>query len=197
MGTPRFERAEKPRFRRQARFKPGFGGKPAFGDKKPEGFKKKYVGKAAGAKGSYKGGKADAPSAASEVCATSPLIGERADAVRRPRYERFLAQPPGTTEMASASVYSTSTMSPFLSVWMNFFPSGDAGAMVRTRPSGRLNDNRFERRVHRLDLHGRLDRLRQRRRQASNPRAPCRPRYRPWSWASSLLLVILAAIAAV
>ena len=34
-------------------------GKPSFGDKKPEGFKKKFVGKAAGAKGSYKGGKAE------------------------------------------------------------------------------------------------------------------------------------------
>jgi len=30
--------------------------KPGFG--KPDGFKKKFVGKAAGAKGSYKGGKA-------------------------------------------------------------------------------------------------------------------------------------------
>ena len=30
----------------------------AFGTGKPEGFKKKFVGKAAGAKGSYKGGKA-------------------------------------------------------------------------------------------------------------------------------------------
>ena len=33
-------------------------GKPSFGGKKPDGFKKKFVGKAAGAKGSYKGGKA-------------------------------------------------------------------------------------------------------------------------------------------
>ena len=56
---PRFERAEKPAFAGKPRFKPGYGGKPAFGDKKPEGFKKKYVGKAAGAKGSYKGGKAE------------------------------------------------------------------------------------------------------------------------------------------
>jgi hypothetical protein len=37
--------------------KPRFGGKPSF-DKKPGGFKKKFVGKAAGAKGAYKGGKA-------------------------------------------------------------------------------------------------------------------------------------------
>jgi hypothetical protein len=56
---PRFERAEKPAFAGKPRFKPGYGGKPAFGDKKPEGFKKKYVGKAAGAKGAYKGGKAE------------------------------------------------------------------------------------------------------------------------------------------
>ena len=48
--------AEKPRF--ASGDKPRFAGKPSFGDKKPEGFKKKYVGKAAGAKGSYKGGKA-------------------------------------------------------------------------------------------------------------------------------------------
>jgi ATP-dependent RNA helicase DeaD len=62
-----FERSKPPRF---ATFepKPRFAGKPSFGakkygdkkfgDKKPEGFKKKYTGKAAGAKGSYKGGKA-------------------------------------------------------------------------------------------------------------------------------------------
>src|SRR6187399_38706 len=56
---PRFERAEKPAFAGKPRFKPGYGGKPAFGDKKSEGFKKKYVGKAAGAKGAYKGGKAE------------------------------------------------------------------------------------------------------------------------------------------
>jgi ATP-dependent RNA helicase DeaD len=55
---PRFERAEKPAFAGKPRFKPGYGGKPAFGDKKPGSFKKKFVGKAAGAKGSYKGGKA-------------------------------------------------------------------------------------------------------------------------------------------
>jgi ATP-dependent RNA helicase DeaD len=56
-GTPRFrdesgappaEGGERPAF---ARRKPSFGGKPA-------GFKKKYTGKAAGAKGAYKGGKA-------------------------------------------------------------------------------------------------------------------------------------------
>jgi ATP-dependent RNA helicase DeaD len=56
---PRFERAEKPAFAGKPRFKPGYGGKPAFGDKKPGSFKKKFVGKAAGAKGSYKGGKAE------------------------------------------------------------------------------------------------------------------------------------------
>src|SRR6186713_1378589 len=49
--------AEKPRFASED--KPRFAGKPSFGDKKPEGFKKKYVGKAAGAKGSYKGAKAE------------------------------------------------------------------------------------------------------------------------------------------
>jgi hypothetical protein len=54
---PRFSTfAEKPRF--ASGDKPRFAGKPSFGDKKPDGFKKKYVGKAAGAKGSYKGGKA-------------------------------------------------------------------------------------------------------------------------------------------
>jgi ATP-dependent RNA helicase DeaD len=37
--------------------KPSFA-KPSFGAGKPEGFKKKFVGKAAGAKGAYKGGKA-------------------------------------------------------------------------------------------------------------------------------------------
>ena len=42
------EGGERPAF---ARRKPSFGGKPA-------GFKKKYTGKAAGAKGAYKGGKA-------------------------------------------------------------------------------------------------------------------------------------------
>ena len=57
--TAAFRRAEKPAFAGKPRFKPGYGGKPAFGDKKPGGFKKKYVGKAAGAKGSYKGGKAE------------------------------------------------------------------------------------------------------------------------------------------
>jgi ATP-dependent RNA helicase DeaD len=46
--------SDKPRYAA----KPRFGGKPAFGDKKPGGFKKKFTGKAAGAKGSYKGGKA-------------------------------------------------------------------------------------------------------------------------------------------
>jgi ATP-dependent RNA helicase DeaD len=56
---PRFDRAEKPAFAGKPRFKPGYGGKPAFGDKKPGSFKKKFVGKAAGAKGSYKGGKAE------------------------------------------------------------------------------------------------------------------------------------------
>jgi ATP-dependent RNA helicase DeaD len=85
-GTPRFQRdderaprveaqpathdpdaaqVERPRFAGKPRFgdKPGFGGKPRFAGKpafgaKPGGFKKKFVGKAAGAKGSYKGGKA-------------------------------------------------------------------------------------------------------------------------------------------
>jgi ATP-dependent RNA helicase DeaD len=38
--------------------KPRSDAKPSFGAAKPEGFKKKFVGKAAGAKGSYKGGKA-------------------------------------------------------------------------------------------------------------------------------------------
>jgi ATP-dependent RNA helicase DeaD len=60
---PRF--GDKPRFGGKPGFagkpafgsKPGFGGKPAFG-KKTDGFKKKFTGKAAGAKGSYKGGKA-------------------------------------------------------------------------------------------------------------------------------------------
>jgi ATP-dependent RNA helicase DeaD len=56
---PRFDRGEKPAFAGKPRFKPGYGGKPAFGDKKPGSFKKKFVGKAAGAKGSYKGGKAE------------------------------------------------------------------------------------------------------------------------------------------
>ena len=54
---PRFSTfAEKPK----AAFgdKPRFAGKPSFAGSKPEGFKKKFVGKAAGAKGSYKGGKA-------------------------------------------------------------------------------------------------------------------------------------------
>jgi len=55
---PRFDRDEKPAFAGKPRFKPGYGGKPTFGDKKPGGFKKKFTGKAAGAKGSYKGGKA-------------------------------------------------------------------------------------------------------------------------------------------
>jgi ATP-dependent RNA helicase DeaD len=54
---PRFASGDKPRF--ASGDKPRFAGKPSFGDKKPEGFKKKYVGKAAGAKGSYKGGKAE------------------------------------------------------------------------------------------------------------------------------------------
>jgi ATP-dependent RNA helicase DeaD len=53
---PRFASGDKPRF--ASGDKPRFAGKPSFGDKKPEGFKKKFVGKAAGAKGSYKGGKA-------------------------------------------------------------------------------------------------------------------------------------------
>jgi ATP-dependent RNA helicase DeaD len=50
---------ERPRHAGKPRFagKPSFGGKPAFGGK-PGGFKKKFTGKAAGAKGSYKGGKA-------------------------------------------------------------------------------------------------------------------------------------------
>jgi ATP-dependent RNA helicase DeaD len=55
---PRFSTfAEKPRF--ASGDKPRFAGKPSYGDKKPDGFKKKYVGKAAGAKGSYKGAKAE------------------------------------------------------------------------------------------------------------------------------------------
>jgi ATP-dependent RNA helicase DeaD len=51
--------AERPRYRDKPSYggKPAFGGKPSFGGK-PGGFKKKFVGKAAGAKGSYKGGKA-------------------------------------------------------------------------------------------------------------------------------------------
>jgi hypothetical protein len=53
---PRFASGDKPRF--ATGDKPRFAGKPSFGGKKPEGFKKKFVGKAAGAKGSYKGGKA-------------------------------------------------------------------------------------------------------------------------------------------
>jgi ATP-dependent RNA helicase DeaD len=54
------EFAARPRYEDRPRFagKPGFGGKPAFGGK-PGGFKKKYTGKAAGAKGAYKGGKAE------------------------------------------------------------------------------------------------------------------------------------------
>jgi hypothetical protein len=48
---PRFASGDKPRF--ASGDKPRFAGKPSFGDKKPEGFKKKFVGKAAGAKGSY------------------------------------------------------------------------------------------------------------------------------------------------
>jgi len=72
-GTPRFKsddaapavdpdtgRVERPRHADKPRFggKPSFGSKPSFGAK-PGGFKKKYVGKAAGAKGAYKGGKAE------------------------------------------------------------------------------------------------------------------------------------------
>ena len=53
---PRYAAGDKPRF--ASGDKPRFGGKPAFGDKKPGSFKKKFTGKAAGAKGSYKGGKA-------------------------------------------------------------------------------------------------------------------------------------------
>jgi len=51
-------RVERPRYAGKPRFgdKPSFGGKPSF--EKPGSFKKKFVGKAAGAKGSYKGGKA-------------------------------------------------------------------------------------------------------------------------------------------
>jgi ATP-dependent RNA helicase DeaD len=58
VARPRF--AGKPRFGDQPAFKPKFGAKPGFG-KKPAfagGFKKKFTGKAAGAKGTYKGGKA-------------------------------------------------------------------------------------------------------------------------------------------
>jgi ATP-dependent RNA helicase DeaD len=55
---PRFASfAEKPSF--ASGDKPRFAGKPSFGDKKPGGFKKKFTGKAAGAKGAYKGGKAE------------------------------------------------------------------------------------------------------------------------------------------
>ena len=43
--------------------KPAFGAKPGF---KKDGFKKKFVGKAAGAKGSYKGGKAERAKRASK-----------------------------------------------------------------------------------------------------------------------------------
>jgi ATP-dependent RNA helicase DeaD len=62
---------EKPRFGSKPSFggKPGFGGKPAFGAKpgfRKDGFKKKFVGKAAGAKGSYKGGKAERAKRASK-----------------------------------------------------------------------------------------------------------------------------------
>jgi ATP-dependent RNA helicase DeaD len=76
-GGNRFERGDKPAFgAKPPRYsdkafgakptfgdKPAFGGKPAFGSKpafggKPSGFKKKFVGKAAGAKGAYKCGKA-------------------------------------------------------------------------------------------------------------------------------------------
>jgi ATP-dependent RNA helicase DeaD len=51
---------EKPAFGDRPSFgdKPRFGGKPGFAGK-PAGFKKKYTGKAAGAKGTYKGGKAE------------------------------------------------------------------------------------------------------------------------------------------
>ncbi len=70
---PRFEGGERKPFKKPFG-KPGFGkpsfgdkprygsGKPSFGDKpafKKDGFKKKFVGKAAGAKGAYKGGKAE------------------------------------------------------------------------------------------------------------------------------------------
>jgi hypothetical protein len=55
---PRFSSfAEKPSF--APGDKPRFAAKPSFGDKKPGGFKKKFTGKAAGAKGAYKGGKAE------------------------------------------------------------------------------------------------------------------------------------------
>jgi ATP-dependent RNA helicase DeaD len=55
---PRFSTFEsKPQF--APGDKPRFAGKPSFGDKKPGGFKKKFTGKAAGAKGAYKGGKAE------------------------------------------------------------------------------------------------------------------------------------------
>jgi ATP-dependent RNA helicase DeaD len=55
---PRFSTfASKPGF--ASGDKPRFAGKPSFGDKKPGGFKKKFTGKAAGAKGAYKGGKAE------------------------------------------------------------------------------------------------------------------------------------------
>jgi ATP-dependent RNA helicase DeaD len=74
-GTPRFAESDPPRVERftpvgdpdaaqvarpRPAGKPHFGGKPSFGGKfeKPKGFKKKFVGKAAGAKGAYKGGKA-------------------------------------------------------------------------------------------------------------------------------------------
>jgi hypothetical protein len=75
---PTFTRSKSPRFRKlrasrdaggetRPRFdradKPAFGGKPRFGGKpvrrQASGFKKKFTGKAAGAKGSYKGGKAE------------------------------------------------------------------------------------------------------------------------------------------
>ena len=58
-GTPRFTRDDtRPPPAAGDERAPFARGKPTFGaGDKPAGFKKKYVGKAAGAKGSYKGGK--------------------------------------------------------------------------------------------------------------------------------------------
>src|SRR5262249_23496800 len=60
-GTPRFagegEGAKRPA-RPPFAGKPRFGGKPGFAGK-AGGFKKKFTGKAAGAKGAYQGGKAE------------------------------------------------------------------------------------------------------------------------------------------
>jgi ATP-dependent RNA helicase DeaD len=57
-GTPRFRQDDRAPPRAEGGERPAFArGKPSFGAK-PAGFKKKFTGKAAGAKGAYKGGKA-------------------------------------------------------------------------------------------------------------------------------------------